>query len=118
MVDSTEKLQDHGSPLPKLTTDDSGLASRMLQACALLLDIAISSRVDSLSQPQQKSIIRIRQLLCIWGDDHGAHDGALDTTLQKSKHLMKTVISILREFLNTSYEGMALPQFPSAARFV
>jgi hypothetical protein len=95
------ELQDNSV----LSSNEDGLGARMLHTCSELFDHAIVHLKDTFTNSQMKRLVRLRQLLLVWADSHDVEDGVLDTTLQNSKYLMATVISVLRALLKTLFEG-------------
>ncbi|KAF2473451.1 uncharacterized protein BDR25DRAFT_312513 [Lindgomyces ingoldianus] len=89
-----------------IDVEDEGLAARLVRACLSLLAYAIRQLQNTLTKSQKRSLLRVRQLLTIWADDHAVEDGDLDATLQKSKHLMTVVISVLKALLSTLFEDL------------
>jgi hypothetical protein len=90
--------------------EEEGLTARLVRACSSLLAFAIRQLHNTLTRSQNRSLLRVRQLLAIWADDHAVEDGDLDATLQKSKHLMTVVISALKTLLRTLFEGNVVLQ--------
>jgi hypothetical protein len=81
---------------------DLGIVARLLRAC-----------IDSLSQlslcidlsPIRKQLRRSLVLVKLWADGHGAWDGQLDNTLERSKNLRHVTLSILNPFLKSLSNG-------------
>jgi hypothetical protein len=108
LADSKER----GTPASSATTDveDEGLAARLVRTCSSLLAFAVRQLQSTLTKTQKQSLLRVRQLLTIWSDDHAVEDGDLDRTLQKSEHLMTVVISALKALLSTLFQGRTWPR--------
>lgn len=85
--------------------DDVGIVARLLQACIdSIAHLLLSAEPSSACKQLRRSLARMK----LWAHGHNAWNGGLDSTLEKSKSLRDTTLSILNPLCRILSNGTHL----------
>ena len=97
-----EKWREGALTEPDDKNEDRGIGTSLIDICLkclrTLVDLAESS---SGSDRAWKRLRRCHDLLRLWADGHGVHDGTFDSILDHSSNLHHAVVAILSPLCGT-----------------
>lgn len=90
----------------EVNEDDTGIIARLVRVCVDSLACLARLNESHLTWARNKNILgRCVSLLRLWGDAHDVWDGRLDRTLDRSKNLRNTTLSILNPLCKVLFDS-------------